>query len=31
MHNYKETGFPDIAAYCASKFDMIGLTGSLAW
>jgi 3-oxoacyl-[acyl-carrier protein] reductase len=26
-----KTGFPDIAAYCASKFGMIGLTESLAW
>jgi len=25
-----ETGFPDIAAYCASKFGMIGLTQSVA-
>ena len=24
-------GFPNIAAYCASKFGMIGLTESLAW
>lgn len=26
-----KTGFSDIAAYCASKFGMIGLTESLAW
>ena len=26
-----KTGFPDIAAYCASKFGMIGLTESVAW
>jgi 3-oxoacyl-[acyl-carrier protein] reductase len=26
-----KTGFPDISAYCASKFGMIGLTQSLAW
>jgi 3-oxoacyl-[acyl-carrier protein] reductase len=26
-----KTGFPDIPAYCASKFGMIGLTESLAW
>lgn len=25
-----ETGFPDISAYCASKFGMIGLTQSTA-
>ena len=25
-----ETGFPDISAYCASKFGMIGLTQSVA-
>ena len=26
-----KTGFPDISAYCASKFSMIGLAESLAW
>jgi 3-oxoacyl-[acyl-carrier protein] reductase len=26
-----KTGFPDISAYCASKFRMIGLTESVAW
>jgi len=25
-----KTGFPDISAYCASKFGMIGLTRPLA-
>jgi 3-oxoacyl-[acyl-carrier protein] reductase len=25
------TGFPDLAAYCASKFGMIGLTESVSW
>jgi 3-oxoacyl-[acyl-carrier protein] reductase len=26
-----KTGFPDISAYCASKFGMIGLTESVSW
>ncbi len=26
-----KTGFPEISAYCAGKFGMIGLTESLAW
>lgn len=26
-----KAGFADLSAYCASKFGMMGLTGSLAW